>query len=132
MKHIQVIAYCDSEHHVERVRAQRERTVSVDGCDPVQLDLCESCDHIFVQLAELMERGIPDEQAKPVPKKKVRKSRDPNSGYLSTCPDCLHHSPNRAALGQHARSAHQKGLKMWSEAEFEAADRKRLEQVGAA
>ena len=122
MKHIQVIAFCDGEHE-ERTRAVTERTIKIDGGEPVLLDLCEPCDKPFLDMLVLMERGAVVERTKGpkgkrsgTPSRETRPSRLPGMDVTNlTCPECGHVSPSRSALGQHTRSRHGKGLKEYAD-----------------
>jgi len=124
MKHVQIVAFCDGEIHehggqLATVPATVERTISVDGSKPVLLDMCAECDHQILAILTLMERGA----AIDLPVKKNKGSKPPATATpapsdLSTaCPeeDCGYSAPNRAALGQHTRSQHGKGLKQYRE-----------------
>jgi len=117
MKEVTIVAYCDSDHD-QRVAAGVERTVQIDGSKPVVLDLCDNCDQVIQSLLGLMEKGavIPGKKSKsakaaPHPKPPSKAG----TGVEEKCPEkgCSHSSPNRAALGQHTRATHGKGLKAY-------------------
>jgi hypothetical protein len=138
MKHIQVVAYCDGlTHEAERVRSTIERTISVDGSGDIVLDLCEQCDQQVQAMQALMERGSKADEptrraARPQRPGSHRtpgeKSREPG-GMPSTCPDCLHHTPTRSALGQHVKKKHGKQLKSFTDQQYVRAEEEYQQQL---
>lgn len=129
MKKVTVVAYCDNVHEAGETLATIERTLSIDGSKPVELDLCPECDVLVLALMDVMERA--SEQAKQVKaegkKAKAPKVKVPSLAEVtivepevkpsqhdeveSKCPLCEHVSPRRTALGQHLRAVHNKGFR---------------------
>ena len=96
MREVQIVRWCDGDHS-EPEPAVIERTVVVDGCDPILLDLCAEHDsQFFVPMLVLMEFGVPVD----------------TSVASTTCGRCGFQSKSRAALGQHMRARHGTGLKV--------------------
>jgi hypothetical protein len=123
MKDHIIVAYCDGPVHGEEwVNADVERTLSVDGSNPVLVDLCAECDGSLISpVFRLIHEGQPVEQpkkrkspakrVKPETKATVSHIKDYAAVSMRTCPDCGHVSASRDALGMHTRKQHNKGLK---------------------
>lgn len=118
MKEVTIVAYCDGNHE-NREPSSVERTVTIDGSKPVILDLCGECDKAILALLALMEQGAVLPQAK----KPAAKKASPTEASVTalsneslSCPECEYTGPNRAALGQHTRGSHGKGLKEYKKA----------------
>lgn len=114
MKEVRLIPWCDG-HDDEKVEAVIERTITIDGCKPVLLDLCDLCDKNVIVVAELLSRGVLAEKPKRKPKAKPKGDlltpADVDSQTTTACPRCGHNSPTRSALGAHTRTKHGMGLR---------------------
>lgn len=108
MREIEVKKWCDN--HEGREPATVERVVQIDQSKPRLLDLCDRCDKDLRTWAELIaEAPVVDFP------KRTYKARAKTSVDLSLeCQECDHTSPSRAALGQHTRNIHGKGLKEYN------------------
>lgn len=119
-----LVQWCDGEHGDENVPAVVARTLALDTMGPILLDLCATCDKSVQDIALLMERGVPAEQAVVVPGTTVTPrqprtveriaprvaSRMKDSVAWRTCPICGHTAPTRSANGQHLKQKHEKTL----------------------
>jgi hypothetical protein len=112
MKEVQVIAYCDGEHQ-GRVKATRERTVSIDGSQPTALDLCDEHDEAIEAVAALLSRGVMVKKGLSRPSKRGTDQQIP-----CLLPGCGGTYRNRAGLAQHTNRTHNMTL-----AEYESATR---------
>src|SRR5262245_42217782 len=97
MREIEVRMWCDGPTHLEHVPAEVERVITVGDGKPVLLDLCRQCDG---DVMSIVQAGTPLDKAMLTAEEEENR-----------CPDCGFLSASRAALGQHLRARHQKGLK---------------------
>lgn len=121
MREVIIVPWCDGHDDI-KVEATVERTISIDGCKPVLLDLCDQCDKDVIIVSELMSRGVLAENPKRKPRKpKVQQFEGADEPYpfvggedpktTTICRICGHDSPTRSALGAHVKTKHSMGLK---------------------
>lgn len=101
-KEVQVIAWCDGPHPVEKASATKETKVSIDGKAGV-LDLCDNCYAVWIEsLLEILQFA---------PKPSDDPADDIESVANRRCGDCGFVSASRAALGHHVKRHHGKSLR---------------------
>lgn len=112
-KEVLIVSYCDGEHE-HRTEASHEHTLTLDGEQPVELDLCDGHEQLMESVRALVDRGTPVKRgAKPKPAKTMasRPGPKPSNEYLS-CPEpgCTGGGKGRVGLAQHVMRVHGKGL----------------------
>lgn len=102
MKEVTVHSWCDWNHSSAdgRIPAEVERIITLNGGNPVVVDLCTAHARL---LSDLVEAGssVADQPVDPVVAER-------------TCPDCRMVCASRSALGQHTRKMHGKGLREYA------------------
>lgn len=134
-REVMILSWCDGDHE-DKVRAEVERVVTLDGKRPRLVDLCRSCDKLFTDVEWLLDRGADAEEVTEPKRRETREHpqrtakrkprRPPVGSDRVDCqePGCIdprtgeqYVAPTRTALGQHVKSKHDKRLSDydWSE-----------------
>jgi len=127
-RELKLITWCDGDHDHDEP-ATVVRTLTVDNCKPVLLDLCEPCDKVVQDMLSLMQQGVLADkaivgsmtgprprvvQSRPSPTRSDsavsarRKQIEASGQHRTDCAeeDCDYVAPTRSALGQHLKMKH--------------------------